>query len=44
MRGGGLWGKAQPVDPHWPRNVLQALLAGIDEVCRYLALHLPPDI
>ena len=33
-----------PIDPHRTRDVLQALLAGVDEVGRHLALHLPPCV
>ena len=36
--------QVQPIDAHGPRDVLQALLAGIDEVGRHLALHLPPSV
>ena len=36
--------KIQPIDAHGPRDVLEALLASIDEVGRHLALHLPPGV
>ena len=36
--------KIDPIDAHGTRDVLQALLAGIDEVGRHLALHLPPGV
>ena len=32
------------IDAHRPGNILQALLAAIDEVGRHLALHLPPGV
>ena len=43
-RGRGLRRQIEPIDAHGPRDVLQALLAGIDEVGRDLALHLPPSV
>ena len=35
---------SSPIDAHRTRDVLQAVLAGIDEVGRHLALHLPPRV
>jgi hypothetical protein len=32
------------IDAHGPRNILEALLAGIDEVGRDLTLHLSPGV
>jgi len=32
------------IDAHRPGDILQALLAAIDEVGRHLALHLPPGV
>ena len=42
--GGALLAKFDPIDPHRTRDVLEALLAGVDEVGRNLALHLPPYV
>jgi hypothetical protein len=36
--------KFDAIDAQWPGNILQAVLATIDEVGRHLALHLPPGI
>ena len=33
-----------PIDANRTRDILQALLAGVDEVDRHLALHLPPCV
>ena len=42
--GVALLAECDPIDPHRTRDVLQALLAGVDEVGRHLALHLPPGV
>jgi hypothetical protein len=42
--GNGHLRKVEPVNVHWPPNILEALLAAIDEFGRHLALHLPPGV
>ena len=43
-RGRVLRRRIEPIDAHRTRDILQALLAGIDKVGRHLALHLSPDV
>jgi hypothetical protein len=42
--GNGHLRKVEPVDVNGPLNILEALLAAIDEFGRHLALHLPPGV
>ena len=42
--GGALPVEFSPIDANRTRDVLQAVLTGIDEIDRHLALHLPPRV